>query len=132
MNRFRLAFLLIALAVCLGAFGAHALKSKLTADAVASWQTAVLYLFIHSIAILLISHMQEASNAFGRYSKTIIMLLITGNLLFCGSIFILTTREIHHLPVAFAGPLTPIGGICFIVAWCLAAFTFRRNSLPSK
>ncbi|MFM7104392.1 MAG: DUF423 domain-containing protein, partial [Flavobacteriales bacterium] len=64
-----------------------------------------------------------SSNAFGPFYKWINTFLTVGMLLFCGSIFLLTTRELHGMRVNFLGPLTPVGGVCFIAAWLMAAFT---------
>lgn len=127
MKWFRLAFVIIACAVCLGAFGAHALKARLSPEALSAWQTGVLYLFIHSIALILTNIIQQSSNAFGPFYKWINTLLTVGMLLFCGSIFLLTTRELHGMRVTFLGPLTPVGGVCFIAAWLMAAFTYNTK-----
>jgi len=128
---FRTAFLLLATSIILGAFGAHALKNHLAPESLTAWQTGVMYLFIHSIALILTSHLQQTSGCFGANFSWINRLFAFGVLLFSGSIFLLTTKELHGVNVSFIGPLTPIGGVCFIVAWILAAVSFslkRKNN----
>jgi uncharacterized membrane protein YgdD (TMEM256/DUF423 family) len=128
MNWLRWAFIFLAAGVVLGAFGAHSLKAKLSADALSAWQTAVMYLLIHSLGLVLLQLADKSMACFGSYLKWINVLIFCGVLCFSGSIFLLTTKELHGCNVRFLGPVTPLGGICFIAAWVMAAVTCRRKA----
>jgi len=106
-----------ALAVILGAFGAHTLKSLITTASLEIWQKGVEYQFYHTFALLYIS-------TFARYKNKLIgfsfVFFTLGIILFSGSLYLLALKDTHQLSVQFLGPVTPIGGLCFIVGWvCL-------------
>lgn len=108
-----------ALAIALGAFGAHGLKSILAPEALATWQTAVFYHLVHSvllIGICLRLLLDDARRLFlAAYSVS------GGILLFSGSLYILALGG----PALF-GPVTPIGGVLLIVGWLsIAAYALR-------
>lgn len=105
--------LLLALAVALGAFGAHALRDSLTESQLDVWKTGVDYHFYHSLGILLLTivHMLRPNKWLSRS----ILLLLVGVIFFSGSLYLLTTME-----WTFLGPVTPIGGLAFIAGWVLA------------
>lgn len=117
----RIGFVLMLFGVILGAFGAHALKARLTVDQISNWNTGVLYLFIHALGLILITHIHSVRPFTPRIYAWIRGCLIFGVVAFSGSIFLLTTRELHGFDVTFLGPVTPIGGISFIAAWSIAA-----------
>jgi uncharacterized membrane protein YgdD (TMEM256/DUF423 family) len=102
-----------ALAVAFGAFGAHALKSRLSADALAVWHTAVLYHLVHSavLAALALS---------GRSVALPSALLAAGIVLFSGSLYVLSLSGLRWL-----GAITPLGGLCFIAGWLAIALLAR-------
>jgi len=103
---FRLASLLCFLAVGLGAFGAHALKATLQAhDTTEIWKTAVLYHFLHALALL-------ALGAFPATNKLSPILFVAGIVIFSGSLYLLALTNIRWL-----GAITPIGGLCFLAGW---------------
>jgi len=106
-----------ALAVILGAFGAHTLKSLISTASLEIWQKGVEYQFYHTFALLYIS-------TFARYKNKLIgfsfVFFTLGIILFSGSLYLLALKDTHQLSVQFLGPVTPIGGLCFIVGWvCL-------------
>ena len=116
-----------ALAVALGAFGAHELKPYLNITSYETFQLAVQYQFIHVLAlfgifILLTSH---SSKWLVRSSY----LFLLGILFFSGSLYLIACRDlIQIIPIRILGPLTPIGGISFILGWIcllLAGLKFR-------
>ena len=109
-----LSALLGALAVVLGAFGAHALKSMISPEALENWKTAVNYQFIHVLALFGLSLMPE-----NRLVKAASWCFGLGILFFSGSLYLLSLREIADLPLSVLGPITPLGGLLFIVAWFL-------------
>ena len=104
-----------ALAVILGAFGAHSLKKSLTAEQLEIWHTAVQYHFYHTFALLFLS-------TFGRFRNRIINFssycFTIGIILFSGSLYLLATRTLSHIgAVNILGPITPLGGVFFILGW---------------
>lgn len=105
-----------ALAIILGAFGAHALKAQLSSNALDVYQTAVQYHFYHSLGLLALAvialNIQTGSSL--HWSA---IFMTAGILLFSGSLYLLAVTGMRWL-----GPITPIGGICFIVSWLLLAF----------
>lgn len=112
-----------ALAVIFGAFGAHALKSLIGPAALGNWETAVQYHFIHTLALLALALMPK--NLFINRAAWCFGL---GIILFAGSLYLLSLREILQLPVAVLGPLTPIGGLFFIIGWGFLAISgFKKN-----
>lgn len=103
-----------ALAVIFGAFGAHALKKIIDPEALQTWHTGVEYQFYHVFALLYLS-------TFARYKNKLIgvsfICFTLGIVLFSGSLYLLAIKDAYHLAVGFIGPITPIGGLCFIVGW---------------
>ena len=98
---FRVAAALCFLAVGLGAFGAHGLKATLQAhEMVGVWEKAVLYHFLHAIAILILVHMAPQPRPF--------VLFLSGILLFSGSLYLMALTNVRWL-----GAITPLGGLCF-------------------
>ena len=103
---FRLAAALCFLAVALGAFGAHALKSTLELrGTLNTWHTAVLYHFTHAIALLLLA-------LYGASNRGAWWLLFAGIILFSGSLYAIALTNLLWL-----GPITPLGGLCFLAGW---------------
>jgi uncharacterized membrane protein YgdD (TMEM256/DUF423 family) len=119
------ASLLGALAVIAGAFGAHALKASLPPRQLEVWQTAVQYQFYHVFVLLFLS-------TFTRFKNKLITasyyLFTLGILLFSGSLYLISCREVLGMPGLVAlGPVTPIGGLLFIIGWIMLAFAAFRN-----
>ncbi len=101
------------LAVGFGAFGAHGLKTVLSAEMLAVWQTGVNYQMWHSLGLILVSLLlQSAQNAKQLHWAGGLMLV--GMVLFSGSLYGLALTEIKAL-----GMITPLGGLCFLAAWGL-------------
>ena len=102
------------LSVIIGAFGAHALRSVLEAnDRVSPYETGVLYQMFHGLAILAVGVVAK-SNASKWITRSFWCMLL-GIILFSGSLYGLAIWEI-----GFLGPITPIGGVFFIIGWvCL-------------
>jgi uncharacterized membrane protein YgdD (TMEM256/DUF423 family) len=112
--------LLAALAVILGAFGAHFLKTTLTAVALQTFETAVRYQFYHAFALLAAGIIyKDFSNKKVEWAGR---LFVAGMVLFCGSLYMLCA-----LPtLRWIGAITPLGGLCFIAGWLLLATGFKR------
>jgi uncharacterized membrane protein YgdD (TMEM256/DUF423 family) len=106
--------ILAALAVGLGAFGAHGLKDILSASAASSFETGVRYQMYHSLALLIIGF---ANSIPAITRKWVYRFFLLGIILFSGSLYLLSLKEIAPFSVAFLGPITPIGGLLLIVGW---------------
>jgi uncharacterized membrane protein YgdD (TMEM256/DUF423 family) len=103
---FRIAGIFCFLAVALGAFGAHALRSTLEGRGMVDvWNKAVFYQFIHAVALLVL-----ALN--GTISRGACWLLVAGILLFSGSLYLLALTNLRWM-----GAVTPLGGLCFLAGW---------------
>lgn len=117
-----------ALAVMLGAMGAHALKGELSPELLESFETGVRYHLIHSVLLLVLAIMVKSETFNSKRLFWASKLLIAGIIFFSGSIYLLSTR--HLMDAAFLkvlGPITPIGGILLITSWCLIALSFNTK-----
>jgi uncharacterized membrane protein YgdD (TMEM256/DUF423 family) len=110
------------LAVLLGAFGAHALRGKLTADLVAIYHTAVQYHFWHALGLLAIGivSLYLPTSAPLKWAG---WLMLAGIVIFSGSLYLLAITGVRWL-----GAVTPIGGTAFIASWALLAFAIAKAS----
>ena len=112
-------------AVLLGAFGAHALKSFLTPEKLQSYETGVRYQLIHALALIALSIYSQQNQTNYLSNKGIgwsAHFFIVGCFLFSGSIYGLALLSVVHPSWAFAlGPITPIGGLCFMLGWAIWA-----------
>ena len=108
----QMALVLGALAVILGAFGAHGLQATLTVERMQTWQTAVFYQFVHVFLVLYL-----ANREYNQLNRQAMYFSLAGILLFSGSLYLLCLTGITAL-----GMITPIGGVCFILAWLLALY----------
>lgn len=107
----------MALAVMLGAFGAHGLKAKVTAEQLAWWHTGVEYHVYHALALLALGALMTAQPALA-WPKGAGWCLQLGIIIFSGSLYAMTLGA----PRWF-GAITPIGGTAFIVGWLWLAYT---------
>jgi uncharacterized membrane protein YgdD (TMEM256/DUF423 family) len=102
------------LGVALGAFGAHALKSRLDAELLVAFETGVRYQMVHALALLAVGW------AHTRWPGSVLTpsgwLFVLGTVLFSGSLYALSLTGVRWL-----GAITPIGGLAFLAGWlCLA------------
>ena len=108
-------------AVLLGAFGAHALKSVLRPEKLQSYETGVRYQLIHALALIALSIYSQQNQSNHLSNKGIVWsahFFIVGCFLFSGSIYGLALLSVIHPSWAFVlGPVTPIGGLCFMLGW---------------
>jgi uncharacterized membrane protein YgdD (TMEM256/DUF423 family) len=108
------------LSVCLGAFAAHGLKQRLTADALVIWQTGVQYQMYHALALLGVGLLYHF-----RASKSLNLsglAFILGSFLFSGSLYALTFGA-----PSVIGIITPIGGLSFLIGWAALLIHAQRN-----
>jgi uncharacterized membrane protein YgdD (TMEM256/DUF423 family) len=115
------------LAVILGAFGAHALEDKLTTDQLASYGTANDYQFYHALLLVAIGLILKSEQSkllmWSAYSA------ITGIILFSGSIYLLACKDIIGISnTGIIGPITPLGGLFFILSWLFLLLHFIKKA----
>ena len=106
MTMIRIAAALCFLAVALGAFGAHSLRATLETHGMLDvWDKAVLYHFIHAIALFALA-------LYGTANRGAWCLLLAGIFLFSGSLYLMALTNLRWL-----GAVTPLGGLCFLAGW---------------
>lgn len=103
-----------ALAIGLGAFGAHGLGKIVDASAVETFEVGVRYQMYHALFLLFLGVLPSLGPARGRQ---IFWLVVLGVLLFSGSIYLLSLNGLTSLDFGRIGFLTPIGGMLLIAAW---------------
>lgn len=131
MSKIAIASIILALAVVAGAFGAHLLREKLTPDHLRSWQTAVDYQFYHGLGLLLVALIPDSFVKNHQLFRLVSVFLLAGIIMFSGSIYFLSTTEITGMEAKWLGPITPIGGLFFIVGWLLLAFSVGKKELKN-
>lgn len=99
-------------AVAAGAFGAHALKAHLEPSALHTWEVGVRYQMYHALGLLLVGQLQ-ARDAGMRWVG---WCFVAGTVLFSGSLYGLALTGLR-----FFGPITPIGGVLFMLGWAILA-----------
>ena len=99
-----------AIAVMLGAFGAHALKKILPTESLQAFETGVRYQFLHVFAMIAVALLYPTYPV--KLLTWSYRLFFIGTILFSGSLYLLTT-----LGWTFLGPVTPLGGLSFILGW---------------
>lgn len=128
-NSVRLPLILLslsgALAVLLGAFGAHALRTLVSDASIQVWKTASFYHFIHVLAAMICLLLPGNQ----KVKRVAFHLFFWGTICFSGSLYLLSTREAHHLPVAFLGPVTPAGGLLLTAGWLAKAWSMLKPAV---
>ena len=109
------------LAVASGAFGAHALKSRLTNEMLTIFETGVHYHFLHALGLILtgIIALKISDSTLLNWSG---IFLLLGIIIFSGSLYILSLSGIRMI-----GAITPVGGICFLAGWILLAIAALKH-----
>ncbi|HNP01969.1 MAG TPA: DUF423 domain-containing protein [Agitococcus sp.] len=120
---FSLGALNLALAVILGAFGAHGLKAKVTTEQLAWWHTGVDYHFYHALGLLVIGALMAAQPQLA-LPKGSAWALQIGIVIFSGSLYAMTLGA----PRWF-GAIIPIGGTAFIIGWLWLAYAAWQKGL---
>lgn len=120
-----------AIAVSLGALGAHGLKNKMkeglmTLDSLQAFDTAARYQIYHSIALLAIAFLIDKFSV--KLISSAAYCFMIGIVLFSGSLYILSTSNLLGMEnVRWLGPVTPIGGLFFVMGWVLMAIAGINN-----
>jgi len=102
-------------AVLFGAFGAHALREKLSPELFHAWQTGVEYQFYHLLAYSFCSLLPIRENRFSKPGFWFLM----GIFFFSGSLYLIGLLSLIGIKLAFIGILTPLGGLFFMIGWIL-------------
>ncbi len=102
--------------VAIGAFGAHALKGRLSTEALAIFETGVRYQMFHALALLLVAAFPQPRAAAAGW------LFCAGTVLFSGSLYALALTGVRML-----GAITPFGGLCFLAGWGVLAVAYARG-----
>jgi uncharacterized membrane protein YgdD (TMEM256/DUF423 family) len=122
MNWSAIGAFLLALAVALGAFGAHGLRGRLDEYSMSVYEKAVFYHFIHAIGILIVTTMVRSLELPAVTQNRICWLLFLGILFFSGSLYALAVSGVRIL-----GAITPAGGLAFIAAWLWLGLELLRR-----
>lgn len=109
--------------VALGAFGTHALGSRVTPDRLAIWETAVRYHLLHAVALLALG-LARARWEVAALSRAG-ALLLSGAAVFAGSLYLLVLTDTPVL-----GAVTPAGGVLLLAGWATAAWSLARSGVP--
>ena len=101
-------------AIILGAFGAHALKKILSVDQLITFETGVRYQMYHALFLILVGTLIDITE---KAKKIIFNLILSGVILFSGSIYLLATNNLTSFDFKSMGFVTPIGGLLLILGW---------------
>jgi uncharacterized membrane protein YgdD (TMEM256/DUF423 family) len=113
---------LVAVAVLIGAFGAHALRERLDPYATGIYERAVFYHFIHGLGILAAGIAIQAHVAAAGPATLAAWFLLAGIVIFSGSLYALALSGNRKL-----GAITPIGGVAFVVGWLILAYALSLH-----
>ena len=107
-------------AIVIGAFGAHSLKDKITAEYLTVFETGVKYHIYHALGMIIVGlcGLQFPSNSL----HISCILFFVGIILFSGSLYMLSITNIKWF-----GAITPIGGVSFILGWLLTAYKLYQG-----
>jgi len=112
----------LAVAVMLGAFGAHGLKDRLDAYSMSIYEKAVFYHFAHALGLFIVPLLPKTGYLSQTQATWVCSFLLAGIVLFSGSLYVLAVTRISGL-----GIITPFGGLSFIAAWLMLAWMLLRN-----
>lgn len=116
----------LALAVTIGAFGAHVLQGRLDTYSLTIYERAVFYHFFHALGILIVASLMASGKLPQPIGAWVCRLLLAGIVLFSGSLYTLALTGQRML-----GAVTPFGGISFIAAWVVLAISALRAQPPT-
>ena len=122
MNWSAIGSIFLCIAVCIGAFGAHALQGRLDAYSRGIYETGVMHHFFHALGLLIVSVLPRTGAMTEKRANTVCWLLAAGILLFSGSLYMLAISGVRTL-----GAITPIGGVSFIAAWVMLAYGLAKG-----
>ncbi|HET8735511.1 MAG TPA: DUF423 domain-containing protein [Pricia sp.] len=114
-----------ALAVILGAFGAHGLENRIDADALRTWETGVKYQMYHALLLLLLAGIPKLPET---QKRGIFYCLVGGIILFSFSIYFLATNTLTSFDFKAIGFITPLGGLLLIGGWVLLGVAYWKST----
>lgn len=109
------------LSIVFGAFGAHALKKVLSEDRLSSFEVGVRYQMYAALTLLLIGYNFQFVDSYERWA---VYGILYGCILFSGSIYLLSFKDVWKVNLRFLGPITPLGGVFMIIGWLIILVTF--------
>lgn len=112
--------IMMVLAIVLGAMGAHALRAVLSIEELTSYETAVKYQVYHALAFLILSNKKG-------FTKGVYAFMISGVILFSGSIYLLVLDRSMGMDFSSIGFTTPVGGVLLIISWSLLVINILRE-----
>ena len=110
--------------IVFGAFGAHGLKEIVNEESLNSFNTGVRYKMYHTLALLIIGLSSKIPDSI---KKWVFRFMISGIILFSGSIYVLSLKELLSTDVSSIGFITPLGGFLFILGWLRLSFSIIVN-----
>lgn len=116
--------LITGLYVALGAFGAHGLEGHLDVKSMATYQTALRYMVIHSLGLIVVNGLSRNDND---SIKAYNWLVVGGLLLFSCSLLIHACKDLLGIEINVFAMLAPVGGLSFIAAWLVLGFKWLRK-----
>ena len=126
MKSIKVGAIIASISIMMGAFGAHLLKDKLSEKALALYDTGVKYQLYHAFALIIVGILFQLNP--NKYLKTASTLFLLGILFFSGSLYLLSYKINNNLEgLIWVGPITPLGGLCFILGWLLIAFSYKKK-----
>jgi uncharacterized membrane protein YgdD (TMEM256/DUF423 family) len=112
----------VLLSIVLGAFGAHGLKKIVSLNQIVSFEVGVRYQMYHGILFLILSLLHNKFTV----PKIVFRLIFLGLILFSGSIYLLSLKDLLSINYSFLGIVTPIGGLCMIIGWSIYLINILR------
>jgi len=126
MNSVKTGAIIAALSIMMGAFGAHLLKDILSEKALALYETGIKYQLYHAFALIIAGILYQLSP--DKKIKTASTLFLLGILFFSGSLYFLSYKINNNIEgLKWVGPITPLGGLCFIAGWIFLAIGYKRK-----
>lgn len=113
------------IAIILGAFGAHGLKSSISTESLQTFEVGVKYQMYHALFLLFLGSCSFLNDA---VKKTVFYLVIIGVIFFSGSIYGLATNDLSTFDFGKVGFITPIGGLLLIIAWVILLINFLKTN----
>ena len=111
-------------AIIFGAFGAHGLENLLEASQLDTFETGVKYQMYHALFLLLLGQLKIITT---KFQKLVFLLTVIGVVFFSFSIYFLATNSLTAFDFRVIGFVTPIGGLCLILAWMLLGYGILRT-----
>ena len=110
--------------IILGALGSHAFKKILSVDKLASFEVGIRYQMYHAIVLLVLGLFLSFTTPLEKWSS---LCMIIGTFLFSFTIYFLAFSEYWNINLKFLGPITPIGGLFFILGWFSLIFVAIKS-----